>query len=983
NGKWAILHNGDAIATSALAIATSAWTHVVAVYSGGAGVIYVNGSASNGTLTPDMGYGLQGTYRMGGGFPGYNYQGVLDEVRVSAVARSAGWIGTEFNNQSSSASFATVGAQVGNPIPLVIVTTSPSGLSLTVDGAACTAPCMFEWTVGSSHTIAAATQAGTAGTQYVFATWSDGGAASHNVTGPASGTTTYTASFTTQYFLSTVANPQAGTIRPSSGWYNAATSVAVSATAGSGYEFTGFSGGLTGTTTPQNLVLYAPVSVTASFGLSSSFPTGWARKQKVTIQHGQVAADLVDFPVLLTEVNFYPNGNPAGAEILDADGPWPASPDGGDIRVSLDAAGAIQLPCEIGSISLNSDPSLSTLQVWVKVPNLYAGSDVDLYVWYGRGPVSQPAATDPFGAHAVWDSHYKYVAHLEDKTGTTVLDSTGTGNGVASRDIFYLERVGKIDGGFRNTWGYSDYTTIANPLPTAPNSELTFQFWFNQWPVVGTFAISSWNNTKTGNSGGNLLLQYNAGTLRMLGNQDTGAWTNIQSIANNTWYAIALRKKIAATGPLEAYINGVLVASQSADNSANSNASNIYWGSGYPASDEGYFDEVRVSDIWRSPEWMLTEYNNQNTPASFAVAAAPGAGDTSAPSRQRRQKLTIQHTQVVAGPASFPVLLTEASFYPAGVAANAEILAGAGPNHAQTDGGDLVFYDSTGTRLPCEIVQWSLNNDPALSKAEIYVRVPALSATADTDIWVYYMGSGSEVQPAGDAAYGAQAVWDWYYEGVYHFRNVAGALQAADSTRNHRDGAVVNATPVAGQIGAAGNFDGVSGYVNCGSFPKDPLSTFEVWINPTTYSQNSNTGIVGMGADINVQGIGIINSKVDIRISNGSSAVIYQPEAFNAATFPAGWHHLAFTEDSSNVNYYKDGAYYGSTNPAVANGGTAQMLSIGRYGPAATADSYFTGKIDEVRISKTPRSAGWLQTQYHNHTAPASFVVASLSGAGL
>src|SRR5581483_7108650 len=174
-------------------------------------------------------------------------------------------------------------------------TSAPAGRALTVDGSACTAPCSAQWTAGSSHTIAAATQAGTAGTQYVFGSWSDGGAGSHTVTGPASATT-YTATFTTQYQLTTAASPGAGgTVAPATGWYNAGAVVAVSATPNSGYTFTGFSGALTGTTTPQNVTMSGPQSVTASFTASNSSPGWygvggtWTNRKAITINHAQVA----------------------------------------------------------------------------------------------------------------------------------------------------------------------------------------------------------------------------------------------------------------------------------------------------------------------------------------------------------------------------------------------------------------------------------------------------------------------------------------------------------------------------------------------------------------------------------------------------------------------------------------------------------------------------------------------------------------------
>src|SRR5581483_5796055 len=135
----------------------------------------------------------------------------------------------------------TVTANFTPPQVSVTVASSPAGLSLSVDGSSCTSPCAFQWTVGSSHTMAAAAISTGPGTQYGFASWSDGGAATHTVTAPST-TTTYTASFTTQYFLTAAASPSAGgSIAPASGWVNAGTVVQVSATANGGYQFTGFS----------------------------------------------------------------------------------------------------------------------------------------------------------------------------------------------------------------------------------------------------------------------------------------------------------------------------------------------------------------------------------------------------------------------------------------------------------------------------------------------------------------------------------------------------------------------------------------------------------------------------------------------------------------------------------------------------------------------------------------------------------------------
>ena len=143
----------------------------------------------------------------------------------------------------------------------------PAGLQFSVDnGPPQTAPQTLNLTSGSHTITVAATQSGGAGTQYVFNSWSDGGAASHsiNVSGPA----TYTASFQTQYQLTIAASPAAGgTVTPNSGiFYNSGTVVAISATAGSGYLFANWSGNVASAGSASTTVtMNGPQTVTANF----------------------------------------------------------------------------------------------------------------------------------------------------------------------------------------------------------------------------------------------------------------------------------------------------------------------------------------------------------------------------------------------------------------------------------------------------------------------------------------------------------------------------------------------------------------------------------------------------------------------------------------------------------------------------------------------------------------------------------------------
>jgi hypothetical protein len=149
----------------------------------------------------------------------------------------------------------------------VTVQTNPAGRTFTVDGTTYSAAQTLSWTPGSSHTISTTSQqSGATGTQYVWSSWSDGGAIGHTIA-PGSNTT-YTANFTTQYLLTTSAGA-GGTASPPSGFFNSGQGVQVSATANNGFAFTGWTGSgagsFTGSSNPVTVTMSGPITETASF----------------------------------------------------------------------------------------------------------------------------------------------------------------------------------------------------------------------------------------------------------------------------------------------------------------------------------------------------------------------------------------------------------------------------------------------------------------------------------------------------------------------------------------------------------------------------------------------------------------------------------------------------------------------------------------------------------------------------------------------
>jgi len=153
----------------------------------------------------------------------------------------------------------------------VTVSTTPAGLTFSVDGTSYTTAQSLTWNVGDTHTIATTSPQTSSGTQNTFASWSDGGAISHTVKASAS-TTSYTATFNTSYQLTTAASPAAGgSVTPASGsYYASGTVVNLSAIPNTGYAFNSWTGNVANASNASTTVtMNAAQSVTANFSSAS------------------------------------------------------------------------------------------------------------------------------------------------------------------------------------------------------------------------------------------------------------------------------------------------------------------------------------------------------------------------------------------------------------------------------------------------------------------------------------------------------------------------------------------------------------------------------------------------------------------------------------------------------------------------------------------------------------------------------------------
>jgi hypothetical protein len=128
-------------ATGPAGALTTSWNHVIGTYdtTGEVMRVYINGveqsSADLSALTSD----LINVSSNGLRFSLY-YRGLMDEVRLSSIARSADWIKTQFNNQNSPGAFYIIGSEESadstSPVVTITAPTTDPSYSTSTDAIA-------------------------------------------------------------------------------------------------------------------------------------------------------------------------------------------------------------------------------------------------------------------------------------------------------------------------------------------------------------------------------------------------------------------------------------------------------------------------------------------------------------------------------------------------------------------------------------------------------------------------------------------------------------------------------------------------------------------------------------------------------------------------------------------------------------------------------------------------------------------------------
>jgi hypothetical protein len=203
--------------------------------------------------------------------------------------------------------------------------------------------------------------------------------------------------------------------------------------------------------------------------------------------------------------------------------------------------------------------------------------------------------------------------------------------------------------------------------------------------------------------------------------------------------------------------------------------------------------------------------------------------------------ITIDHTKVAANLTNFPMLVTLVDDTDIGA-------------KAQSNGYDLYFKSASNVPLAYERESFAIADGKC--NALIWVKVPDLSSTADTEIRLYY-GNAS----IGDGQ-NKTGVWDNGYNDVYHLSETgagtAGDYKDSTSNVHHSTNTAGQPTKVTGIIGNGQSFDGSTKYIEIGKdlYNSQTNGTISAWVKiPALLSNTSAQTIFSLGSADNSNGL--------------------------------------------------------------------------------------------------------------------------------
>lgn len=343
---------------------------------------------------------------------------------------------------------------------------------------------------------------------------------------------------------------------------------------------------------------------------------------------------------------------------------------------------------------------------------------------------------------------------------------------------------------------------------------------------------------------------------------------------------------------------------------------------------------------------------------------------------ERKCLLTINETYIDDNLTDWTLILTEAIL-------PSEMLNSDDPNSEADGGGAIrITTDVDGAnRLPVHVRCFTPTPSGIGAYADIAVKVPNVSSSANTNLCIWYKKAG-EVQPVASDTYGQYNAYDSNYLAVYSLNQdpgPGGANEILDATSNQlhltAEASMTSGDLVFAKAFKGINFDSVDDYLSRGGLTISPPLTLEGLCNFLSLYDPQGV-MISLYTATEEQALLVANLPSGVARMAWSNLPNVGWDGPQTAISQIGWHHVAGTmSGTSALKVYLNGT---NESVGVASGvgfgsDVYNTLNLGRIGDY-TSGVYLRGILDEIRISSVARSAAWIKADSNNLINPALFV---------
>lgn len=259
-------------------------------------------------------------------------------------------------------------------------------------------------------------------------------------------------------------------------------------------------------------------------------------------------------------------------------------------------------------------------------------------------------------------------------------------------------------------------------------------------------------------------------------------------------------------------------------------------------------------------------------------------------------------------------------------------------------------------------------------KLEMHVKIPTLSASTDTVIYLAFGDSGISTDGS------STSTWVSDFVHVYHFPD-GSTLSMSDSSQQGNNLTNNGLTATAGKADGGANGDGSADYAIKSSYTGNLNGTSNasqsIWFKTSNNSQPNdypvslpgNSGGGQNGFDLSFQGTSAPEANI---VTSGGFL-------FNAISKTYGdgnWHHFGHTYDGSLHKTFWDGVEELSQSLSGTLSMGANEINIGRFGSfgGGVGLGLFEGDMDEARTSAATWSPSWITADYNSQKDSSTFI---------